>query len=62
MEEYSQLEGDDTRVSLRRSMSHRDEIRMEKLSEKDRYDGCKNFAFIFIGILTALYTLSELGK
>jgi cation diffusion facilitator family transporter len=26
-----------------------------------RYDSCKNFAFIFVGVLTLLYTLGELG-
>lgn len=41
--------------------SFRDEVRREKEEAQDRFDCCKNFAFIFVGVLTLLYTLGELG-
>ncbi len=50
----------DLRVPMR-TESLREEHRRVKEKAKDSYDCCKNFAFIFIGVLTALYTLAELG-
>ena len=52
---------DDPSVAVR-AESFREEHRRGQEEAKDRYDACKNFAFIFIAILTAMYTIAELGK
>ena len=48
-------------LAVTRNLSHREEARLEQTAAKDKYDGCKNFAFLFIGVLTLVYTLVELG-
>lgn len=61
MQGYQRLDVKDP-TPMSPSMSRRLESRREKAVQEDRYEGCKNFAFIFVGVITLIYTLGELGK
>jgi hypothetical protein len=58
---YQRLAINDEHSVPIRTESFREEHRRGKEEAQDRYEACKNFAFVFIAILTAVYTIAELG-
>jgi hypothetical protein len=61
MATYQRLAINDEHEVPVRAESYREEHRRGKEAAQDSYEACKNFAFIFIAILTAAYTIAELG-